>query len=253
MASGIQRSKFIRPMADALEWTTAKLRTLFESKDYHAPFTDLPRALRILQQYAPDKMSVVLEALRLHVPEEMTGMTDPGGSPQLALMPPAVPKLSAPTPSVAVPPGAQKGLVGRLVQMIPGDGSFTEKRAKVRAVLKKHRVDGRMKDEALAVGWIKEAFPDANPLPQSDTTAVVQITADIETLPAEQSPHTIRSLVTQLSERESQLKALRVRVGEIKYLLDAAKSAMVDSGLGGVHEETAGFIFLAVATAKKPL
>lgn len=255
MASGIERSKFIRPMANALGWTTGRLRGVFQRADYHSPYTDLPRALRILQAQLPEQLPAVLKALNLdttalRVPESAAGQ-------QLALMPPAA--LATPahggalTPDIAPEPAdgdARVSLVDRLAESIPGDESFTDKRARVRTILKKHGVDGRFKDEVRALAWVKKVFPDAVFKPNG--AGAVEVAPDIETLPAPRLRELVESLMTQLAEKDRQLKQAKKQLNDADYFLDAYRIKMVGKGLLDVTEDQALF-FLGKAAVKKPL
>lgn len=258
MPSGVARSKFIRPMADALGWRLGRLRELFQRADYHSPYTDLPRALRILKTLLPEKLPAVLKALNLD--ETALQASDSPGGQQLVLMPPASP--AAPTPegtTVALTPhiaprslGGRGGLVDRLVHAIPGDEDVASKRDKVRAILKKHGADGRMKDEVRALAWIKKVFPEAA-FKADETVTAVEIVSDLETLPAPRLRELIKSLMAELADKQRQLKQFQTKLGAVNYLLDATKNKMVgESGLYDVTEEQALF-FLANAEAKRPL
>lgn len=251
MASGVERSKFIRPMADALGWTTGRLRALFVRADYHSPFVDLQRALRILQANVPNQMATVFKALNIDPAYLHSDRpNDPAASQQLALMPPAAQTSSPVTPNVPAVSTVAKGLVDQLAQMIPGDDALTNKREKVRSILKKHGVDGRMKDKALAIVWLRKVFPGAGEGHIPST--VIEVESDIETLPAERLRPLIKSLMAELAEKDRQLKLIQTRFGEVNYFLDATKHKMVGDGLLDVTEEQALF-FLARAAAKKQL
>jgi hypothetical protein len=253
VASGIERSKFIRPMADALGWTTGRLRALLQRSDYHAPYLDLQRALRILQANVPAQMPAVLKAL--NVDEAL--LREPEGNQQLALMPPAA-EPAPEAPSGALIPhrpgrsgnGAKLTLVERLARAIPGEQPVEYKREKVRQILKKHNVDGRMKDEARAFAWVKKAFPEAT-LQQSGTAIAVEVVSDIDTLPPPRLRELVKSLMTKLAEKDRQLKHMKTQLGEVNYFLNATRVKMVgESGLHDVTEEQA-FFFLASAAAKR--
>jgi hypothetical protein len=247
MASGIARSKFIRPMADALGWQLGRLRALFQRADYHAPYTDLQRALRIIQAHLPDQLPAVLKSLNLDATYLHADKPSDPASHQLALMPPASQAPATPNVPAVLP---VKGLVDQLAHMIPGDDALADKRDKVRSILKKHGADGRMKDKTLAIAWLKKVFPGAE---EHAVATVVEVAPDIETLPAERLRPLIRSLMAELADRDQLLKRIEKRFGDVKYFLDATKQKMVgDTGLFDVSEEQALF-FLAVAAAKKPL
>lgn len=232
-------------MADALGWQTGRLRALFKRADYHAPYTDRDRALHIVQTYIPEQLPAVLKALNLDA--AFLRPPDNVGGQQLALMPPA----PQTTPNVPVISAVTTGLVDRLARMIPGDAAFTVKRQQVRSMLKKHGADGRMKDQARAMQWLKKAFPGA--VEEQDAATVIRVPDDVETLPVEQLRPLIKSLRADLSERDRQLKLIQARFGEVNYFLNATKGKMVgDSGLFDVSEEQALF-FLALAAARKPL
>src|SRR5262249_30395554 len=128
MASGISRSTFMRPLANAIGWEIGRLRRLLNCADYHAPYDDLPRALRILQIQMPQRMSNILAAMNM---DAAVLQNDAEPARQLALMPPSTARMKV-------------SLIDRLAQTIPGTASLTEKRSKVRLVLKKHNADGRM-------------------------------------------------------------------------------------------------------------
>jgi hypothetical protein len=246
MAAGIARSKFIRPMADAIGWQLGRLRALFKRADYHAPYTDLPRALRILQTHLPEKLPAVLKALNLET--AASAPAESGGAQQLALMPPAAAPETALTRHL--PPDVKIGLVERLAQAIPSQESVEFKREKVRAILKKHGVDGRFKDEVKALAWVRKAFPDAAFKPDA---GAVEVVPDLDSLSPSHMRELIRSLRSELTEKDQQLKQMKVRLGEVNYFLNATKNKMVgDSGLHDVTEDQALF-FLAWNIAKKPL
>lgn len=230
MPTGIARSPFIRPMADALGMQVPTLRNQFIMEGWKAPYLDEKKAISILQKrgLAIDKYL----AWRAKHPGRLAASNGPyPRKPDNAV----VVARAEPAPVQGDLPllGAwDRKLVPRLARLLP-EGNTLVGKAKVRKILRDGGDPGpKWDDEAKALRIFQQAgIPTTNFVRVKDTRTQVPVVREPTTIDAPPAIENmdvgkLRELVTlleeQLDARDEKIKRLNKRHTRMSELLNSA-------------------------------
>lgn len=247
MPSGIQRSTFIRPFAEALGISMQAVRDTLNEAGYKAPYLDVRRALRILQEHGRDirgclkAVGMTLQDLESPAPSHQPPI--PAANALVLTQPPsqAQPPSRAPPPTPLpasesevtqdrYPTPPPTALIARLA-MATEAGNTVANRNRLRNLLESHGYDFRSRKEQVALeilhrlGIRVENFISKD----QDIVAYHKPNLDTNAMGVGQLRQTVETAMKDLVESQMETRRLKLMMMKVKNLLTLANDRAIQN------------------------